>query len=389
MMRGRRAEDCALAYILRAARFEPAWERLLLEICVQLTALPQAALEWFLYRVTQLVDPLFPEVCAMRHRCHRSLLLLLAVLAFAAVPGLAAPYPEKPIRLIVPSAPGGAPDVLMRTLAQQLSQQMGVPFVIDNKPGGSYLIGTMELVRAPADGYTLAYGNIVSLATNRSLIASMPYDIDRDLTLISNSLRLANLMIVNNSLPVKNVAELIAYAKKNPGKISFASDGNGTTAHLGVELFKSVAGIDMLHVPYKAATAAVTDLISGNIQLMMINTPVSGPQAQAGRVRALGISSIRRSPTYPDVPTIAESGVSGFEVEAWGGIIGPANMPKDIVARLNEEIRTALANPVLRERFRSLGAETSPSTPEEFRELSRRETAKWAAVVKSSGAKVD
>ena len=317
------------------------------------------------------------------------LVLTLAILATVAPPGFAAPYPEKPIRLIVPSAPGGAPDVLMRTLAQQLSLQMGVPFVIDNKPGGSYLIGTMELVRAPADGYTLAYGNIVSLATNRALISKMPYEVDKDLTLISNALRLSNLMIVNNDLPVRNVADLIAYAKKNPGKISFASDGNGTTAHLGVELFKSVTGTDMLHVPYKAATAAVIDLINGNIQLMMVNTPVSGPPSQAGRVRALGISSSKRSSTYPDVPTITESAVPGFEVEAWGGIIGPANMPKEIVSRLSDEIRAALANPLLRERFRLLGAETSPSTPEEFRELSRRETAKWADVVKFSGAKID
>lgn len=322
---------------------------------------------------------------------HRPLLpvFIFAALALVAVPGVAAPYPEKPIRLIVPSAPGGAPDVLMRTLAQQLSQQMGVPFIIDNKPGGSYLIGTMDLVRSPADGYTLAYGNVVSLATNRSLIAKMPYEVDKDLTLVSNSLRVANLMIVNNDLQVKNVAELIAYAKKNPGKLSFGSDGNGTTAHLGTELFKSMTGIDMLHVPYKAATAAITDLISGNIQLMMVNTPVSGPPAQSGRVRALGISSARRSDTYPDVPTIAESGVPGFEVEAWGGIIGPANMPKEIVSRLNDEIRAALATAAVRDRFRVLGADTAPSTPEEFRDLSRRETAKWAVVVKASGAKID
>jgi tripartite-type tricarboxylate transporter receptor subunit TctC len=316
------------------------------------------------------------------------LTLVLAALAGLSMPALAA-YPDKPIRLIVPSAPGGAPDVLMRTLAQQLSQQMGVPFVIDNKPGGSYTIGTMDLVRSPADGYTLAYGNVVSLATNRSLLASVPYDVDKDLTLISNTLRLANMMIVNNSLPVKNVPELIAYAKKNPGKLAFASDGNGTTAHLGVELFKAMTGTYMLHVPYRGATAAITDLVGGGIQLMIINTPVSGPLAQSGRVRALGISSSQRSPTYPDIPTIAESGVPGYEVVAWGGIIGPANMPKDIVTRLNAEIRTALASPVVRERFKALGAETDPSTPEEFRELSRRETVKWAKVVKSSGARVD
>ena len=321
---------------------------------------------------------------------HRRLsLLVLVVCLWAGSTPVRAAYPDKPIRLIVPSAAGGAPDVLMRALATQLSQQMGVPFVIDNKPGGSYQIGTMDLVRSPPDGYTLAYGNVVSLATNRSLIANVPYDVDRDLTLVSNALRVSNLLVVNNDLPIRSVAELIAYAKKNPGKLAFASDGNGTTAHLGGELFKFMTGIDMLHVPYKAATAAVTDLIGGSVQLMIVNTPVSGPQAQAGRVRALGISSSQRSPTYPDVPTIAESGVPGFEVVAWGGIIGPANMPKEIVARLNAEIRTALASAAVRERFKALGAEADPGTPEEFRELARRETLKWAEVVKFSGAKVD
>jgi tripartite-type tricarboxylate transporter receptor subunit TctC len=326
------------------------------------------------------------EIHAM---CRRFLLLTLAIgVAWAAsLPGLAA-YPEKPIRLIVPSAAGGAPDVLMRALAAQLSQQMGVPFVVDNKPGGSYVIGTMDLVHSPADGYTLAYGNVVSLATNRSLMASIPYDVDRDLTLISNALRVSNLMIVNNDLPVTTVPELIAYAKKNPGKLAFASDGNGTTAHLGGELFKFMTGTDMLHVPYRAATAALTDLIGGSVQLMIVNTPVSGPQAQAGRVRALGISSSKRSPTYPDVPTIAES-VPGFELVAWGGIIGPANMPADVVTRLSSEIRAALASAAVRERFKALGADVDPSTPAEFRELARRETLKWAQVVKFSGAKVD
>jgi tripartite-type tricarboxylate transporter receptor subunit TctC len=320
----------------------------------------------------------------------RSLLLTVAfaVLAAVSLPGFAA-YPDKPIRLIVPSAPGGAPDVLMRSLAAQLSTQMGVPIVIDNKPGGSYVIGTMELVRAPADGYTLAYGNVVSLATNRSLMSNVPYDVDKDLTLVSNTLRVVNLMIVNKDLPVKNVGELVAYARKNPGKIAFASDGNGTTAHLGVELFKSITGTHMLHVPYRAVSSAITDLIGGGIQLMMVNTPVSGPHVQAGRVKALAISSRQRSTAYPDIPTIAESGVPDFEVVAWGGIVGPAHMPKEIVSRLNAEVRAALASPAVRERFKALGAETAPSTPEEFRELSRRETVKWAQVVKYSGARID
>ena len=319
----------------------------------------------------------------------RALLLapVLAVLTAVSMPALAA-YPDKPIRLIVPSAPGGAPDALMRALGAQLSQQMGVSFVIDNKPGGSYVIGTMDVVKSQPDGYTLAYGNVVSLATNRTLLPSVPYDVDKDLTLVANTLRLSNLLIVNNDLPVKTVPELIAYAKKNPGKLAFGSDGNGTTAHLGLEYFKAMTGTDMLHVPYKAATAAITDLIGGGIQLMMVNTPVSGPQAQAGRVRALGISSSKRSPTYPDIPTIGES-VPGFEVEAWGGIVGPAHMPKEVVDRLAAEIRTALASPALRERFRVLGAETDYGTPEQFRELSRRETLKWGKIIKDSGAKID
>ena len=314
-------------------------------------------------------------------------LLTLAALAGAALPALAA-YPDKPIRLIVPSAPGGAPDALMRALAQQLAAQMGVSIIIDNKPGGSYVIGTMDLVRSPPDGYTIAYGNVVSLATNKSLLANIPYDVDKDLTLVGNALRVSNLMIVNNDVPVKTVPELIAYAKKNPGKLAFASDGNGTTAHLGVELFKAMTGTHLLHVPYRAATSAVTDLIGGGIQLMMVNAPVSGPLVQAGKARALGISSPQRSPTYPDIPTIAES-VPGFEVTAWGGIVGPANMPKDVVNRLNAELRTALASPAVRERFRLLGAEPAPSSPEEFLALSRSETVKWAKIVKFSGARVD
>ncbi len=319
----------------------------------------------------------------------RFLFFVLTCAALIAPLGSAfAAWPEKPIRLIVPSAPGGAPDVLMRALSAQLSLQLGVPIVIDNKPGGSYVIGTTDLVRSAPDGYTLAYGNIVSLATNRSLLPNVPYDVEKDLTLISNALRVVNIMAVNNNLPVNTVAELIAYAKKNPGKVAFSSDGNGTTSHLGVELFKSMTGTFMLHVPYRAATAGLNDLIAGGVQMMMGNTPVLGPQVQAGRIRAIGISAPQRSPAYPNIAPIAET-VPGFEVVAWGGIIGPANLPKEIVTRLNAEIRTALASPAVLERFKVLGAEAAPSTPEEFLALSRRETEKWARVVKASGAKID
>ena len=311
-----------------------------------------------------------------------ALTLSFASSAFAA-------YPEKPIRLIVGSAPGGAPDVLMRTLGAQMSKQMGVPIVIENKPGASYVISTMDLVRSAPDGYTLAYGNVVSLATNISLLSKVPYSVEKDLTLIANALRVVNLMVVNNDLPVKSVQELIAYAKQNPGKVVFGSDGNGTTSHLGMEYFRTLAGIDLLHVPYNSAPAMLTDLMGGSVQVALSNTPVSGPHVQAGRMRGIGITDSKRSPTFPDIPTVAEQGVTGYEVVAWGGLIGPANMPVDIVKRLNAELVKALQNPEVIEKFKTFGAETSPSTPEEFLALSKRETAKWADVIKRSGAKVD
>lgn len=313
---------------------------------------------------------------------------LIAACLFGTAAVAVAAYPDKPIRLIVPSAPGGSPDVLMRALALELSNQMGVPFIVENKPGASYVIGTMELIRAAPDGYTLAYGNVVSLATNSSLLAKIPYKVE-DLTLISNAFRIVNILAVNKDVPVKTIQELIVYAKQHPGKLAFGSDGNGTTSHLGMEYFKSMAGIELLHVPYKGAAAAVTDLQGGGIQLMMMNTPVAAPHLEAGRLRALGISDSKRSPAFPTVPTISESGLTGYEVFAWGGLVGPANMPKDIVDRLNQEVRKALASPALQEKFKTFGASATPSTPEEFLALSRAETKKWAAVIQASGAKID
>ena len=311
-----------------------------------------------------------------------ALLLVLAAAASAA-------YPEKPIRFIIPSAPGGSPDVLMRILTHQLSIQLNVPIVVENKPGGSYLPGTMDIVKAPPDGYTLGYGNIVSLAINRSLLPSLPYDVERDLTLISNVTHVFNLLAVNNDLPVRSVRELIDYAKKNPGKLTNGSSGNGTTGHLGGELFKSMTGVDIVHVPYKGSAQAINDLIGGQIQVMFDNVPSIGPQVKAGRVRGLGVSAPKRASSFPDIPTIAEAGVPGYETNSWGGVIGPARLPRDIVLKLNTEIRAALATPALVERFRQLDSEIDGGTPEQFLELVRRETPKWAEVVRRSGAKVD
>jgi tripartite-type tricarboxylate transporter receptor subunit TctC len=310
------------------------------------------------------------------------------LLLIASLPAHAA-YPEKPIRFIVPSAPGGSPDVLMRILVQQMSQQMNVPIVVENKPGASFVLGTMDVVKAPPDGYTLGYGNIVSLAINRSLLPSLPYDVERDLTLVSNCVHVFNLLVVNNYVPVRTVGELIEYAKRNPGKLTNGSSGNGTTGHLGGELFKSMTGVDIVHVPYKGSAQAINDLMGGQIHVMFDNVPSIGPHVKAGRVRGLGVSAPKRAASFPDIPTIAEAGVPGYETNSWGGIIGPARLPREVVLRLVNEIRAALATPSLVERYRQLDSEIDGGTPEQFLELVRRETPKWADVVKRSGAKVD
>jgi tripartite-type tricarboxylate transporter receptor subunit TctC len=317
----------------------------------------------------------------------RALLTIFALFLLSA-PAQAA-WPEKSIRFIIPSAPGGSPDVLMRVLLQQMSQQMGVSFVVENKPGASFTLGTMDIVRAAPDGYTLGYGNIVSLAVNRSLYSKLPYDVEKDLTLISNCVRVFNLLAVNPKLPVSSVPELIAYAKKNPGKLTMASAGNGTTGHLGGELFKALTGTFILHVPYKGSAQAINDLVAGEVHMMFDNIASIAPTAKSGRVKGIAVSGPRRSPVFPDLPTVAEAGVKGYETVAWGGIMGPANLPKDIVARLNAEIRKAYQVPSVIERYKALDTEIDGGTPEEFVALVRRETPKWAEVVKRSGAKVD
>jgi tripartite-type tricarboxylate transporter receptor subunit TctC len=314
--------------------------------------------------------------------------LIASLLVAIAQPAIAV-YPEKPIRFVVPSAPGGSVDVLMRILTQQLSTQMGVPFVVENKPGASFVPGTMDIVKAAPDGYTLGYGNIVSLAVNRTLLPSLPYDYEKDLTLVSNCVRVFNMLAVSNKLPVRTVQELIDYAKKNPGKLATGSAGNGTTGHLGAELFKSMTGTDIMHVPYKGSAQAINDLVSGEIQVMFDNVPSIGPHVKSGRVRGLGVSAPKRAATFPDLPTIAEAGVPGYETNSWGGVIGPAKLPQEIITRLHTEIKRALASPAVAERYRQLDTEPDGGTPEEFVALVRRETPKWAEVIRRSGAKVD
>jgi len=298
-------------------------------------------------------------------------------------------YPEKPIRFVIPSAPGGSPDVLMRILTQQLSQQMKVAFVVENKPGASYVLGTMDIVKSAPDGYTLGYGNIVSLAINRSLLPNVPYDVERDLTLVSNCVQVFNFLAVNNNLPVRTVAELIDYAKKNPGKLTNGSSGNGTTGHLGGELFKSMTGVDMVHVPYKGAQPALADVIAGQCQLMFATSASVIPYIKAGRLRALAVTTAKRSPSLPDLPTVAEAGVPGFEAITWHGVVVPSATPFPVIERLNRAINSALRQKDLSERLTNLGAEIAGGTPQEFADYIAREIPKWAKVVKDSGARAE
>jgi tripartite-type tricarboxylate transporter receptor subunit TctC len=265
---------------------------------------------------------------------------------------------------------------------------MNVQFVIDNRPGGGQMIGTEIIARAPRDGYTIGYANVVTLAINRSLYAKQPYDPDRDLQLIAMTNATYNMLAVNNALPVKSVKELIDYAKSNPGKLFNASAGNGTTGHLGGELFKIMTGTQIVHVPYKGSPQGIQDLIAGQVQIMFDNLTSIGPTVKSGRLRGLGVSSPKRSPVFPDIPAIAET-VRGYETNAWGGVIAPAGVAKPIIARLNAEINKALASKTLKERYAATDTEPVGGTPAQFAAYVKKESAKWADVIRKSGAKID
>jgi tripartite-type tricarboxylate transporter receptor subunit TctC len=313
---------------------------------------------------------------------------LAGLLVLAAGAAAAADYPERPIRLIISSAAGGSPDVVTRILAAELVKQMGQQIIIDNRPGGAQTIGTELVVRANPDGYTIGYANVVTLAINKALLPKQPYDPDRDLALVGQFLSTYNLLGVTNSLPVKSVKELIDYAKQNPGKLLNASSGNGTTGHLGGELFKIMTGTQIVHVPYKGSPQGITDLIAGQVQVMFDNLTSISPHVRSGKVRGLGVSSPKRSPIFPDIPSVAET-VRGYETNSWGGIVVPVRTPKAIVVKLNAEINKALQSPALKERYAAIEADPVGGTPEQFAAFVRKETVKWADVVKKSGAKLD
>jgi tripartite-type tricarboxylate transporter receptor subunit TctC len=297
-------------------------------------------------------------------------------------------YPVRPVRVMLPYPPGGPTDVLVRIVAAKLSEVMGQSFTIDNKAGASGMIGSAEVAKAAADGYTLL-GNASIHVINPSLYPKAAFDAMNDFTPITQLASVPLILVVHNDLPVRSVRELIAYGKANPARLNFASSGNAAAPHLAGESFKIYTGVQMQHVPYKGSTPALTDLIGGQVQLMFDSMPSATPFVKSGKLRALAVSSAKRSPAFPDLPTVAEAGVPGFDISTWYGLWGPKALPKDLADRLASEVAKILKSPEVRERYAALGAEPVGSNPEEFTAYCKTELQKWAKIVKESGAKAD
>ena len=315
---------------------------------------------------------------------------LLGVVVFAlSTSTFAQSWPAKPIKWIVPFAPGGTTDILARTIGEKLTVALGQPVIIENKPGAGGGVGAEFTAKAPPDGYTIMGGTISTHAINASLYKSLPYDPIKDFVPITMIVRLPNLLVVNPEIPAKNVAELITLLKANPGKYSFASSGNGTSQHLSGELFKSMAGVDMQHIPYKGSPPALQDVVGGQVAMTFDNITTAWPLAKGGKLRALAVTTAKRSAVAPDVPTLSESGLAGYEVGSWQGVFAPVGTPPAIVKRLNAEIVKIINMPDVKEKLVGLGAEPVGNTSEEFSALVKTEVVKWAEVVKKSGAKVD
>ncbi|MDB5862425.1 MAG: hypothetical protein JWO70_231 [Betaproteobacteria bacterium] len=310
-------------------------------------------------------------------------------MAGAASTGVAQEYPVKLVRIVAPMGPGGSTDVLTRLAGQKLSERWGQTVLVDNRVGASGNLGAELVSRAPPDGYTLLMGGAPH-AINMSLFRTNRYDLAKDLVAIAPVATFPLLIAVHPSLPVKSVKELIALARSRPDQLNFGSAGNGSPNHLSMELFKTMAGVRMTHIPYKGGSGqVVTDLLAGHVQLASMGLPPSMPFVKAGKLRAIAVTSARRSPMLPEVPTVSETGLPGFEVSSWFGLFGPAGLPKDIVAKVNADVANAVVAADTKERLAALGAEPMNRSPEEFGRFVREEIAKWAKVVKASGATVD
>ncbi|GAB7550045.1 Bug family tripartite tricarboxylate transporter substrate binding protein [Cupriavidus sp. CuC1] len=323
-------------------------------------------------------------------RCNPFAAAVLAACAAFAVPSAQADtYPSKPIRMVVGFPSGGAPDILARIFSEKISPSWGQPVVVDNKPGAGGNIGAEAVAHAAPDGYTLALGTVGTHSINGSLYSKMPYDMVKDFTPVILVASTPNVLVVNPSVPAKNVAELIALAKAKPGSLTFGTPGVGTSPHVAGEMFNALAGVKLTHVPYKGRAMAIPDLLGGHISMMFDNLPSAMPVIKEGKVRALGVTSAKRSPSAPDIPTLAEQGLPGFDADSWFAIFAPANTPKDVIAKLNTELNRIYQLPDVQAKLKTLGLDPILGTPEKLAGYQRAEIAKWAKVVRDSGAKAE
>jgi tripartite-type tricarboxylate transporter receptor subunit TctC len=323
----------------------------------------------------------------LKHVAIISCLFLFSV--GASITSAQSQYPTKPIRLLVGLAAGGGTDITARTIAGKLGETLSQQIVVENRAGSGGLIATDIAAKAPADGYTLLFGSIGGNAIFASLYKKLPYDPVKDFAPISLVATTPNVLSASLSFPAKTVGEFIAYAKANPGKISYASSGNGSSLHLSMELLKSITGINVVHVPYKGGVSAIADLISGQIQVMFNNLPLQVPIIKSGKVRALAVTAAARSRQLPEVPTMIESGVPGYEVTVWFALFAPANVPKSVITKLNAAAVKVLNMPDVKERLNQQGSDPAPTTPEQLASFQKSEVARWAKVVKESGATVE
>jgi len=312
----------------------------------------------------------------------------LAAMVVCAAPAFGQAYPTKPIRIVAPSTPGDAPDVIARLVADKLSVALGQQVVVDNKPGAGGVVGSESVAKSAPDGYTLIMGNAGSHGINAAVYSRLPYDIQRDFAPVSQVAIAPNVMVINPSVPANSVAEFIAYAKSQPGKLSYASGGNGSSAHMSMELFKSMAGIDVQHIPYKGSSPALTDLIGGQVAVFIGNMPPTVPHIKSGKLRALAVTTRTRSALMPELPTIADT-LPGYETVAWFGVLAPAGTPPDVVNKLSAEIGKIARSPEMREKLVAMGAEPVGGTPEEFKAVIDRDIAKWKPLAQKVGIKVD
>ena len=298
-------------------------------------------------------------------------------------------YPTKPIRLIVPQASGSASDTVARIIAAELTARLKQQIIVDNRPGGALQLGLELTAKSQPDGYTIGYGMIGALAISPNMLSKPPIDVQKDLAPISQTTTGQMMLAVGPSTPFKSVRDVIAFAKENPNKLNYASSGNGTPGHVGFELFKTMTGTQAVHVPYKGGAPALTELIAGQVQIMLESTNSIMPHAKGGRVRGLAVSGPKRAEAMPELPTIAEAGVPGYEATTWTGIVGPAALPRAIIVRLNADLNDMVASPGYKERIALIGSEPAGGTPEQFGRYIRSEYAKWGDIVKRAGARIE